>query len=322
MDKPFFSDLTLQKIQTLWGLTAPLKFHRRVENFIYFSFINENEVVIRFTEKSRRSQGQVESELHWQDHLKKSGARVSTPLLSVNSRLVECLSDSDKDYFVCVFNRVIGLPLRDQADFTKENVMAWGRALASFHQATQSYTRTEETQPRPDWEESVENNIEQEILESLDSQEAQLWLQLKSWMKNLKRDEENFGLVHTDMHMGNFLCAEGEVTVFDLDDCSYHWFAYDYAVPLFYLRVFNDDRKMGLDIEKIEASFYEGYTQLRAVDKDWFFGVRNFFIYRMLVMYGWSKMQLREQKLDSSSLDWCHFYLTWFKDNFEDRVIE
>ena len=51
----------------------------------------------------------------------------------------------------------------------------------------------------------------------------------------LPRAEEGYGLIHADLHGGNFFVdvASGDITVFDFDDCCYGWYAMDVAMALF-----------------------------------------------------------------------------------------
>ena len=60
----------------------------------------------------------------------------------------------------------------------------------------------------------------------------------KGWLDSLPKDDDCYGLIHADIHQGNFFVDENDnITIFDFDDCHYHWFAYDLAVPLFGLAI-------------------------------------------------------------------------------------
>lgn len=51
----------------------------------------------------------------------------------------------------------------------------------------------------------------------------------------LPRDPVGYGLIHQDTHTGNlFLAKDGQMTLFDLNDCCYGWYIYDIALVLFY----------------------------------------------------------------------------------------
>lgn len=49
----------------------------------------------------------------------------------------------------------------------------------------------------------------------------------------LGRGPETFGLVHGDLHQGNYLFQKGQVRAIDFDDCGYGHYLYDLAVTLF-----------------------------------------------------------------------------------------
>jgi len=43
---------------------------------------------------------------------------------------------------------------------------------------------------------------------------------------------ESYGLVHCDVNPTNFYVNDGQITLFDFDDCAYNWFINDIAVAL------------------------------------------------------------------------------------------
>ncbi|HEX3852874.1 MAG TPA: phosphotransferase, partial [Polyangiaceae bacterium] len=50
-------------------------------------------------------------------------------------------------------------------------------------------------------------------------------------LKALPTPPESYGLIHADLHTGNFLVSEaGQLCVYDFDDACQHWFSYDLAV--------------------------------------------------------------------------------------------
>lgn len=57
---------------------------------------------------------------------------------------------------------------------------------------------------------------------------------LKRRIGGLKQ-EEHFGLIHGDINVGNFCLDDGNITLFDFDECQYSWFVEDIAIQLFYM---------------------------------------------------------------------------------------
>ncbi len=59
--------------------------------------------------------------------------------------------------------------------------------------------------------------------------------ELMAHLASLPVDPSGYGLIHQDVHGGNFFVADGGITLFDFDDCLYAWFMHDVAMTLFYV---------------------------------------------------------------------------------------
>jgi len=59
----------------------------------------------------------------------------------------------------------------------------------------------------------------------------QKYTRLIAELRTLPRDVDSYGLIHNDFNDGNFTVDydNGDITVFDFDDCCYFWFVYDLA---------------------------------------------------------------------------------------------
>lgn len=97
----------------------------------------------------------------------------------------------------------------------------------------------------------------QPILQALDELKAQLAV--------LPASEDQFGLIHGDNNVGNFMVDEaGGITLFDFDECQYSWYVEDIAVQLYYLLyVFGEDSKSErkAQYELFVKHFVRGYTE-------------------------------------------------------------
>lgn len=61
------------------------------------------------------------------------------------------------------------------------------------------------------------------------------WTQLLNTVKQLPSTSDSFGVVHNDIHRGNFMVENGRLTLFDCEDACYTWFVNDISCPLFLL---------------------------------------------------------------------------------------
>ncbi|WP_349305702.1 phosphotransferase [Bacillus sp. FJAT-49711] len=53
-------------------------------------------------------------------------------------------------------------------------------------------------------------------------------------MNKFSKTLNYFGLVHNDLHQGNLHIVNGEIVLFDFDDCTYQFFAQDLAVSIYH----------------------------------------------------------------------------------------
>jgi Ser/Thr protein kinase RdoA (MazF antagonist) len=60
------------------------------------------------------------------------------------------------------------------------------------------------------------------------------WREYIHSLSKLPKDKEVYGLIHNDLHQGNFTYYDGEISVFDFGDCEFNWFVQDIAISLYH----------------------------------------------------------------------------------------
>lgn len=92
----------------------------------------------------------------------------------------------------------------------------------------------------------------------------------KSVLRKLKAFERRFparqGIIHADLHFGNFLVCEGGLGAIDFDDCGFGFHAYDLAVPMAHLEIFCRENPK-LSFEALVEGLQQGYASVRPWDK-------------------------------------------------------
>jgi Ser/Thr protein kinase RdoA (MazF antagonist) len=61
---------------------------------------------------------------------------------------------------------------------------------------------------------------------------ATLIRKIREVQRAVGQGPETFGLIHGDLHQGNYLFYQGQVRAIDFDDCGYGYYLYDMAVTL------------------------------------------------------------------------------------------
>lgn len=96
----------------------------------------------------------------------------------------------------------------------------------------------------------------------------------------LSTDRDAFGLIHADLHLGNLMANDDELTIIDFDDAGFGWYVHELAValhPVIDEPWFADAR----------ASLVAGYRSVRELTDDEASLIDTFIAVRSLMLIGW-----------------------------------
>ena len=171
--------------------------------------------------------------LAWMAYLAANGAFVPAPLPSKNENLVEVIPSPEGEWLAVAFTQAEGIlseeiPLDQWGDLQFQML---GRSIGKIHAIARGYVPSNKVS-YPEWE--IGGNLFNRQIEN------ELWLTEKQTrmleqIRALPRPADAYGLVHCDLHFGNFFVETRKqiVTLIDFDDCAYGWFVMDIAVLLF-----------------------------------------------------------------------------------------
>jgi len=267
-----------------WSLGPEPRFLRDVESAIFMADLAGREVVLRITETSHRSLAQLKSELDWALHLGAGGVSVAGPIQSLTGEFAVELGPR---WSACLFEKAPG-ELAPWIGQSAPVIRAWGRTLAELHRCTEDYRPSPGVEARPGWD--FEPNLASAPL-VLPRSEAAAWRaldEMREWLGGLPRERGSYGLVHTDLHAGNFFVSgapeDPRITVFDLDDACHNWFAYDLAVPLYY-----DGAEQSAESHaRFRRLFVEAYQEVQPLSEFWLGQLDAFVRYRQVLLYVWT----------------------------------
>jgi Ser/Thr protein kinase RdoA (MazF antagonist) len=114
------------------------------------------------------------------------------------------------------------------------------------------------------------------------------WSQLGSQLELLPIERGSYGLTHNDLHPQNFLLNEGEITVLDFDVCSYHWFAADIAIPLFFanwLGAPSSKPARRAYLAGFLRDFMDGYRRENSLEPTWIERLPLFLKHHQILLY-------------------------------------
>ncbi len=269
--------------------TDSLKLLGSFENYVYEGNRNANSYILRLTHSSHRSTNQLLGELEWINYLAENGVNVAKSYPSINGSLAEEIFVGDNYFIVSLFKKANGQPLRNNPDLlNRELIIEWGKLIGQMHKATKNFQPSSNNIKRPQWNDDDLTYFTNYLTEE-DQQIVTMGEDLLSYFSSLPKSKDDYGLIHTDIHSGNFFVDNGKIKVFDFDDCSYQWFISDIAIALYYTiwwkcSDYSKEEKKEYGDFFLDA-FMEGYNQENKLDDFWIDKMPYFLKLRDLTLY-------------------------------------
>ncbi|XFA99777.1 phosphotransferase enzyme family protein [Candidatus Izemoplasma sp. B36] len=280
------NDEIIKKAAELFDIEiSQINYHGGFENFIYMFTRNNLEYVLRFVHSDHKIYEYVLGEIEFIDYLDKNGACVSTIVKSKYNNVVERIMINDKDYFtVSVFTRGLGQMVKEDV----EDPNFWsnlGEQVGLLHKLTKKFKPKHK---RPIWYDDTLYQIADKILIKDELPILNILKETIDYVKNLEENINNYGLIHTDLHLGNMVIDKNKnLTFFDFDDAAYKHFISDIAIVIFYRLAFYD-----LSIEErnhksvwILNNFFKGYSTNNKLPKKELLKLNDFLKLRELTLY-------------------------------------
>jgi Ser/Thr protein kinase RdoA (MazF antagonist) len=288
----------------LWQAeTASLQYVSDSDNYVY-SFISQGrKLYLRLTSQLRRTQGQIEAELDFINFLHRGGINVSLPVTSVNGRTVETTGDENESFLACAFEEAKGESFSFGSDHAnRRHFRLRGRTLGQIHALSRSYVPYGNRR-RFTWEEDALFTQPEDYLPKSEKIVWAEYQRLMEYLHSYPRSHDSFGLIHGDFGATNLRCRSHQLTVFDFDDCCYHWYIYDLAIAI-YPHGWREGAEGLLD------ALLEGYSEEIRLETDLRADIIYFCRLRLLYMFlhyakkwGFSNLSAEQRKWFSQKRD-------------------
>lgn len=204
-------------------------------NLVYQYTYGDQARVLRLSYRPERCVERIQAELHFVNYLAECGVRVSRPVSSENGNLFEVVQAGGVSFIAVSFIQGRGMRVPDNGYRYRKGVpieeyfQNWGQMLGQMHRLTKAYQPLNEFVRRPEWHswDYFTGFPAGERLPAIQKKYELLIAELHA----LPKDADAYGLIHFDFNDGNFTVDydNGDITVFDFDDCCYFWFMYDLA---------------------------------------------------------------------------------------------
>jgi Ser/Thr protein kinase RdoA (MazF antagonist) len=253
-----------------------------MENHVYSVSKNNQEYFVRIGDSRHMSFELVEAEIDWVVYLVENGVPAVKPIQSSNGKYIEKIEREQGYLNVVVFEKARGEHTQKWSD---EIIVAFGKTVGKMHALAKNYQAKQSKryhfQPSLSIEHMLKNE-EEDIVEIIQKhfQEAE----------ELPKGREEYGLVHGDLHAGNFFVENNNISaILDFDRTCYKWFISELAVALFYplyaTQMANDKEKQIEFVKRFVRLYMKGYNTENSLDPIWLEKIDLFIKVRHAILY-------------------------------------
>lgn len=284
------------------------------ESMVYEYPSDGREFILKITHSYHRSKELILGELDWVNHLAASGISVCRSYPSVNGNLVESIAVDGSSFYGYICDKAEG-EFINSSSWDDMLFESWGAMLGKMHRVTKKYGPVNEKYQRFHWFADPGLRIEgslpadqKHIVEKAEKLIARL--------KTLPTDTNNYGLIHSDLHTGNFVVNDDTITAFDFDDCHYGYFAFDIMIPLYYAL---QNKTIGTENHEFADRFFKhfvtGYREENEIELWWLENLPDFMKLREIDLYA----VITREKIHEAN-DWCRRFMNGKKERIENDI--
>lgn len=277
----------LQKIAERYGMDPDEMVHvGGFENSVYSFSRNGTELFLRVGSANHMTLELVEAEIDWVLYLVENGVPAVRPVVSENELFVECVNTGDAQYNVVAFEKANGEHV-DHANpeaWDDRMIQNWGRTIGRLHNLAKEFRAgtSRRYEFRPDLDSHMYAKESREVRDYIDA--------LFGKLRALPKTRDSYGLVHSDIHTGNFLVKDNRISaILDFDRSCYKWFASELAVALYYptyLTKLRDSQESQQQfIRRFVSNFLEGYECENKMPADWIEQLGVFMKVREVILF-------------------------------------
>ncbi len=267
-------------------------------------------VVLRLTHSKDNTEAGIIAELTFMQFMADKGLPVAKPILSKKGKWTACIQLETGYVTAVCFEKIVGFKATKEV-WQESHFEELGELAGLLHKYSFEFQQ-QTTLPYKPWHEIAKG----QVLESLPKDKRglpDLHQKLVEEFHTYPISSHNYGLIHYDIHFGNYLFKEQDkkIVLFDFEMLCYSWFVNDIAVILYYAFYLKGD-KTELEFQNsFLPHFWKGYESKFAIAPSEKEKISKFLLYRDLLVYSflnkiWAGKALTEEdikykhKLDKS----------------------
>ena len=217
---------------------------------------NGDKYALRINVNSTRTPDNMQAEIEFVNFVSRiPGLKTPRPIANNNNRYITSVlhADSGRSLHGILYTWLEGEEIGDEP--THEQLVTLGAAMALMHQSSREFKLSEKAElpTFSDWLWGTEDFL----LSSKSLLTKEQFTAIKSAIHIIEADTRDLfaanptQVIHGDLHGWNLMWHEGELFIFDFDDCGYGIPHQDLAITLYYL-----------DTPEQDAAVIEGYRSV------------------------------------------------------------
>jgi Ser/Thr protein kinase RdoA (MazF antagonist) len=284
-------------LKSRWNITEEVELKNDSENIVYFLKGNPK-LVLRLTENRHKKHQEIISELEFITYLNKSIPQVTKPTKSLNNTFVESLDYNGKMYHLCVFEMAKGKWIENKEDLTASLATSIGELTGNIHYTAKKFRPSVRRKTYLQADHLINASSHTTRKDLLDERDRAL-----AWYNSLPQDSNSYGLIHADIHYGNFFSDNNNITLFDFDDCSYSFYAHELGLHLYYAYGMHMHLGHIAHYENYKQNFIQAYKAKNDLDPRWYDLVEDFLHFRTVDLFLWIHMMFDMKNPDRYAED-------------------
>jgi len=265
--------------------------------------------IVRLTHSKDNSEEGIIAELTFMQFMLDKGLPVAKPILSIAGQLTKKVQLESGYLTAICFEKIVGFKATKEV-WNERHFEELGVLAGSLHKYSLDFQQ-ETNLTYESWD-----KIAKSQLESLPKDERglqELHQKLIEEFQTYPITTTNYGLIHYDIHFGNYLFKDEDhqIILFDFEMLCYSWFINDIAIILYYAFYLKGDKTEMEFQNDFLPHFWKGYESKFAIEEREKEKIPKFLLYRDLLVYNflnkiWEGKELTpediqyKKKLDNS----------------------
>ncbi|MCL2772310.1 MAG: phosphotransferase [Oscillospiraceae bacterium] len=201
------------------------------------------------------------------NYLYDNGVNVANVIPSENGNLVEKIEHVGQEIYAVLFSKAKGHHATSE-EWNSALIDKCGQIIGKMHVLSKKYPNTSKSSII-DWYEHDEMNYLKHV-PSKHTVIIEKCNALFDEIKALPRNENTYGLIHSDVAQVNFFLDNDRITLIDFQDCEHNYFINDLAVMIYFGI---EDSFNGNDIKSYSSEFIaallKGYSRECTIEPFW-----------------------------------------------------